>query len=164
MGTNVKAQINITQVCVSKMIAARTAGNVINVSSIVSTTTISNFNFSCKMKFKFDMKLQGGLRPMPPWSIYCASKAALDALTKTMAVEFGKHKIRVVGFNPAGIQTNMYAQLAPEVLEKYADRYPLGEHMLPMEQVVNTILFLASGIAGMMTGSSVVLDGGILAT
>ena len=105
------------------------------------------------------------------YPLYSASKAALDALTKTMAVEFGKHKIRVLGFNPAGIQTNMAAQsmnLDPEVVAKMQEmmvgRYPLGEFMLPMEQVVNTILFLASGIAGMMTGSSVVLDGGFLAT
>ena len=99
--------------------------------------------------------------------VYSASKAALDALTKTMAVEFGKHKVRVVGFNPGGIQTNMYAQLTSqdaEVMGAYAGRFPLGKSMLPMEQVVSTILFLASGIAGMMTGSSVVLDGGFLAT
>ena len=113
-----------------------------------------------------------GIRPLALCPIYSASKAALDSLTKTMAVEFGKHKIRVVGFNPAGIKTNMTAQsmkkLDPETLEKvqkmFAGRYPLGEVMLPMEQVVSTILFLASGIPGMMSGSSVVLDGGFLTT
>ena len=103
--------------------------------------------------------------------VYSASKAAVDALTKTMAVEFGKHKIRVIGFNPGAIMTNMLAQVVgtdTEAVQKnqegQAGRYPLGEMMMPMEQVVSTILFLASGIAGMMTGSSVVLDGGFLAT
>ena len=84
-----------------------------------------------------------------------------------MAVEFGKHKIRVIGFNPAGIQTSMYAQsvaVDEEDTDGFAGRFPLGQRMMPMEQVVNTILFLVSGIAGMMTGSSVVLDGGFLAT
>ena len=88
-----------------------------------------------------------------------------------MAVEFGKHKIRVLGFVPGGMQTNMSAQamkLESEEMEKMTEmlsgRYPLEVTTMPMEQVVNTILFLASGIAGMMTGSSVVLDGGFLAT
>ena len=95
----------------------------------------------------------------------------MDALTKTMAVEFGRHKIRVIGFNPGPIQTNMSAQavdLDPETSKKvdelFAGRFPMGESVSPMDEVVSTILFLGSGIAGMMTGSSVVLDGGFLAT
>ena len=104
--------------------------------------------------------------------VYSVSKAALDALTKNMAADFGKHKIRVIGFNPAGIQTDMLATamaaIDPAESEKmtaaFSSRLPLGDLIMPMDQVVNTILFLASGIAGLMTGSSVVLDGGFLAT
>ena len=102
--------------------------------------------------------------------VYSASKAALDALTKTMAVDFGKHKIRVVGLSAGVVDTDMTSQMNdfdPEMRQKFlemATRFPLGEMMLPMEQVVSTILFLGSGIAGMMTGSSVILDGGFCAT
>ena len=75
------------------------------------------------------------------------------------AVEFGQHKIRVLGFIPAGMKINMSAQaikLDPEATEKLevllAGRYLLEETSLPMEQVVSTILFLPSGIVELPAG------------
>ena len=106
-----------------------------------------------------------------PCPVYSATKAALDALTKTMAVEFGKHKVRVVSFNPALIETPMGSTLMPKTEEERAgmtalaaNRFPLGDYLMPMDQVVNCILFLGSGIAGLMTGSGMILDGGLCAT
>ena len=88
-----------------------------------------------------------------------------------MAVEFGKHKIRVVGLNAGVVHTNMGggSMLPAEDLDKlilkmFAGRHPLGKSVIPMEDVVNTLLFLASGLAGMMTGNGIILDGGYTAT
>ena len=116
--------------------------------------------------------MQASIRPLTFFPVYCASKAELDALTKTMAVEFGKHKIRVVSINPAGIETSNTGRHLGMSTEQHVERvnkllpgrFPLDEVLTPVEQVVNTILFLASGIAGVMTGNSVALDGGLLAT
>ena len=88
-----------------------------------------------------------------------------------MAVEFGKHKIRVVSFNPALIDTPMGSTFIPKTQEDKAqmaalsaNRCPLGDYLMPMDQVVNCILFLGSGIAGMVTGTGIVLDDGMCAT
>ena len=88
-----------------------------------------------------------------------------------MAVEFGKHKIRVVSIHPGWIKTPMTADVAPKSQEEeeewkkiYAGRFPLNEIFIPIEQVVNTILFIGSDLVGMMTGSGVLIDGGLSAT
>ena len=88
-----------------------------------------------------------------------------------MAVEFGKHKIRVVSIHPGWVKTPMTVPVTPQTTEEheefmksYGNRYPLGEFFVPIEQVVNTILFIGSDLVGMMTGSGVIIDGGYIAT
>ena len=85
-----------------------------------------------------------------------------------MAVEFGKHKIRVVSIHPGWMKTPMTAELAPKSREDWsminAGGFPLDEAFIPVEQVVSTILFMGSDLVGMMTGSGILLDGGLCAT
>lgn len=85
-----------------------------------------------------------------PLLVYCAPKAGLHALTKAMTVEFGKHKVRAASFNQGLIEIPIGST---------------GDLLMPMDQVVvNCILFLGSGIAGVITESGMILDGGSCAT
>ena len=87
-----------------------------------------------------------------------------------MAVELGKHKIQVLGFNPGFMKTNMITEFEgsePAMAafrEEFIQRCPAGDMWVPIEQVMNTMLFLASGMARMMVGGAFTLDCGYLAT
>ncbi len=93
---------------------------------------------------------------------YCASKAALDMLTKSMAVELGPQKIRVNSVNPTLFYTDMtknFLDNNPGGGDYFLNRVPL-KRIAESGEVVNTILFLLSDSAPMIHGESVLIDGG----
>jgi len=94
--------------------------------------------------------------------IYDTTKAALDMVTKTMAVELGKYNIRVNSVNPGMFETDMtkdFLKNNPGGGGPYQARTPI-KRLVESYEIVNTILFLMSDLASMINASSVLLDGG----
>jgi NAD(P)-dependent dehydrogenase (short-subunit alcohol dehydrogenase family) len=108
--------------------------------------------------------LVGGARA----ALYCASKGAVVQLTRAMALDHGKHNIRVNCICPGDTDTPMLkseaAQLGLPVssLQQDARDRPLGRLGVP-EDVAEAALFLASDAASYITGTTLVVDGGGLA-
>lgn len=101
---------------------------------------------------------------IPLQSAYCASKAALDALTRVMAIELGPHNIRVNGINPTVTLTAMAAQAWSDPVKRAArlSRIPLGRFAEPQE-VADLIAYLLSERASMVHGVALPIDGGFRA-
>jgi len=95
---------------------------------------------------------------------YCASKGALDSLTRVMAVALAPHGIRVNALAPGPTRTGMSDSVwdNEEALRPILSRTPLGRFAEPDEQA-KVAAFLASDDASFMTGESVYVDGGRLA-
>ncbi|XP_063309471.1 L-xylulose reductase [Pelobates fuscus] len=137
---NVKSALLVSQIVARQMIAREVPGAIVNVSS------------------------QASQRALQDHSVYCATKGALDTLTKVMALELGPNKIRVNAVNPTVVMTNMgrIGWSDPEKAGRMLNRIPLGR-FAEVEDVVNSILFLLSDKSAMITGSCLPVDGGFLA-
>ena len=90
-----------------------------------------------------------------------AAKAAVDAVTRNLSVEWGMHGIRVNGIAPGPIEDTegMKRLLLPELRDKLAKRIPLGRFGR-IEDIRNAALFLASDAASYINGVTLVVDGG----
>jgi NAD(P)-dependent dehydrogenase (short-subunit alcohol dehydrogenase family) len=134
---NVRAAYFVAQAAARRLIAAKRPGSIVNVSS--------------------QMGHVGAARR----SVYCASKHAMEGFTKAMAIELAPYKIRVNSLAPTFIETPMtqpfFANEAfrAEVLKKIK----LGR-LGQLDDLTGAIVFLASDASGLMTGSSLVIDGG----
>ncbi len=87
---------------------------------------------------------------------YSASKEALIAMTRDLAIQWAKHNIRVVALAPGGV---FNPKSDKEFIENYSSRVPLGR-MAAANEYNGAILFLASDAASYMTGSTLIIDGG----
>lgn len=96
---------------------------------------------------------------------YCASKGGVVAMTEALAVELAPYNIRVNAISPGVIETPMVeaAKDDPKLLEQTLAKIPMHRMGKP-EEVSNLVLFLVSDASSYMTGSTVVIDGGWLAT
>ena len=109
-----------------------------------------------------NLSSQAGFVALPEESVYCMTKAAISHLTKCLAVEWGKHDITVNAVAPTFIATpGTEAALAdPEfradVVERIAGLHRIGE---PMD-VAGAVVFLASPAASLVTGETILIDGG----
>jgi 3-oxoacyl-[acyl-carrier protein] reductase len=90
---------------------------------------------------------------------YTEAKAALLGLMRDLAREYGKHGIRANAVAPGNIASGWYHQLSESQKQELAQEAPLQRWGLP-EEVAGTILFLASDLAGFITGQTIVIDGG----
>jgi NAD(P)-dependent dehydrogenase (short-subunit alcohol dehydrogenase family) len=102
-----------------------------------------------------------------PTSAYSAAQAGRHSLTKNLAIELAPHEIRVNTVALAFVETPAYERFmtpdeAREVLDSVNAFHPLGRHGTP-ENVVEAILFYASDRAGWITGTTMPIDGGVLA-
>ena len=95
---------------------------------------------------------------------YNASKGAVRMLTKSVALQYARRGIRCNSVHPAPIATPMgdEAMLSGEARARRLDDIPMGRVGTP-DEVANAILFLASDEASYMTGSELVVDGGLTA-
>lgn len=137
MGLNVRAAYFVAQAVARGMVAAGRGGSIINISS--------------------QMAHVGGMRR----SVYCASKWAMEGFTKSMAIELGPHGVRVNTLAPTFIETPMTAPfLADEAFrESVVAKIKLGR-VGQVEDLMGAVVFLASDASSLMTGSSLLVDGG----
>ncbi|MCZ6833637.1 MAG: glucose 1-dehydrogenase [Acidobacteria bacterium] len=139
MDINVRSLFRLTRAAIPHL--EKTGGNIVNVSSVA------------------------GLRPYPGLLPYCASKAAVDQITRCLSLELGPRGVRVNAVNPGVVVTNLHRAggMAEEdyqaFLERGSETHPLGRVGQP-EEVAELILFLASSKAAWITGTTMSIDGG----
>jgi NAD(P)-dependent dehydrogenase (short-subunit alcohol dehydrogenase family) len=134
---NLKATFLVSQHVVRAMLASGTAGAIVNVSS------------------------QMGRVGAAGRTAYCATKHAVEGLTKALAVELAPSRIRVNAVAPTFVETPMTAGFLaePAFRDWVMERIPLGK-LAKVDEVAAAICFLASGAAGSITGVSLAVDGG----
>jgi glucose 1-dehydrogenase len=100
--------------------------------------------------------------PKPHYIPYATSKAGIEMMTKTMALELAQHNIRVNVVAPGAIETDMNQELREDKneLNKVLRRIPLRRIGTP-EEIADMVEFLASYKAGYITGSAFFVDGGM---
>jgi len=109
-----------------------------------------------------NMSSQAGFVALPTESVYCMSKAAIAHLTKCLAVEWGRYNITVNAVAPTFISTPGTEEALAEpafradVIERIAALHRIGE---PMD-VAGVVVFLASPAASLITGHTILIDGG----
>ena len=137
MNLNLRSAFFVAQAVAKKLVEANNPGSIIHMSS--------------------QMGHVGGARR----SVYCASKAAIEGLTKAMAVELGPHGIRVNSLAPTFIETPMTRPFFEDATFKCSvlDKIKLGR-LGQVEDLMGAIVFLASDASALMTGSSLLVDGG----
>ena len=104
---------------------------------------------------------QAGFIALPTESVYCMTKAAISHLTKCLAVEWARHHITVNAVAPTFIRTPGTAEcLANDAFRAdVLSRIPLGRIGEPME-VAAAVVYLASPAAALVTGTTLLIDGG----
>ena len=139
MDINLRSIFHLIQLSIPHL--EKREGNIVNVSSIT------------------------GLRAFPGVISYCISKAGLDQLTRSAALELAEKKIRVNAINPGVVETMLHKNSGMDT-EKYGQfkehsktTHPIGRIGNPKE-VAELILFLASENAGWITGVTYSIDGG----
>lgn len=109
-----------------------------------------------------NLSSQAGFVALPTESVYCMTKAAISHLTKCLAVEWGVHNITVNAVAPTFIRTPgteealADAAFHAEVVERIAALHRIGD---PMD-VTGAVVFLASPAASLITGDTILIDGG----
>lgn len=95
---------------------------------------------------------------------YCATKGAVELITRALALEWAPHGIRVNAIGPALIITPGTKHIAenPELAKKYAAAVPMGRIGMP-EDLMGACNFLASDASGFVSGQTIYVDGGLTA-
>jgi NAD(P)-dependent dehydrogenase (short-subunit alcohol dehydrogenase family) len=134
---NVRAAFFMAQAVARRLVAAGRAGSIINISS--------------------QMGHVGAARR----AVYCASKHAMEGFTKAMAIELGPHRIRVNTVCPTFIETPLTRPFfADEAFRTDVLRKIKLGRLGQVEDLTGAIVFLASDASALMTGASLVIDGG----
>lgn len=99
------------------------------------------------------------------YPVYTTANSGINGMTRSLAREFGPDRIRVNALAPGWVMTDKQKELwvTPEALKAHLERQCLKEALAPQD-LVDAVLFLASGTSRMMTGQSLVVDGGVVVT
>jgi NAD(P)-dependent dehydrogenase (short-subunit alcohol dehydrogenase family) len=129
----------------ARMMVAGRGGSIINISSIAGASALGRGNL-----------------------VHSVNKGALNQFTKELAVEWGKHKIRVNAILPCQVMTEGFQSWLDSpgfdraLMHRFLDGIPMGRLAIP-EDMVGPAVFLASDAAAMVTGALLGVDGGNLA-
>ncbi|KAI0567698.1 3-oxoacyl-ACP reductase [Gracilaria domingensis] len=140
MNVNLRSAFLLSQIAVRNEngMIARKEGVIVNISSVSTFVPLENH------------------------TTYACSKAGMNQLTTQMALELGKHNIRVNGVAPTVVLTDMGRIIwGGEKGQKLKSRIPLGR-FVTQKNVANVVLFLASGQSDMVNGVTMRLDGGLV--
>ena len=137
LAVNVKGVFLVAQAAARNMVERGESGSIVNISS------------------------QMGHVGAPRRTVYCATKHAVEGLTKAMAVELAPHNVRVNSVAPTFVETPMTKPFLENETFRVdtLSRIPLGR-LGRVEDVTGAVLFLASPAAGLITGASLLVDGG----
>ena len=141
LAVNLRAAAAFARAVLPAMVAAGTGGRIVNLSSIAAFAGLPNL------------------------VAYNATKAALDAMSRTMAVEYGPAGITINSLAPGTITTEMVQQMMdtnPALAEKFVSKTAIGR-VGSVDEAAWPIVFLLSDAAGFMTGQVMLIDGGRLA-
>lgn len=105
-----------------------------------------------------------GLKPPAYQGFYAASKAALHALTKVMAAEWAPLGVRVNALAPGSFHSDMFDNSAKALpgMEEGARATTLQKRIAETDEIVGSVMYLASSMSSFTTGTTVVADGGYL--
>jgi glucose 1-dehydrogenase len=139
LNVNLKGAFFLTQAFVKRLIAAKQPGRVINISSVHEDMVFPHF------------------------STYCASKGAMRMLMRDLAVELGPLNITVNNIAPGAVATPINTKLMANKneLDALLANIPLGRMATP-EEIAGLALFLASDDGAYCTGSTYIIDGGLI--
>ena len=137
--TNTMSAVNVSQIVGKKMMETGNGGSIVNMSSVLS------------------------ISPMRNTLAYTMSKAAMDMMTKQLALELGPHNIRVNSVNPTVVLTDMGKEYweGKQITQKLLDHTPLGK-LAELEEVTGPIMYLLSDYSSMVTGTINPIEGGLL--
>jgi 3-oxoacyl-[acyl-carrier protein] reductase len=99
--------------------------------------------------------------PYPMVHVYCATKGAVDTLTRTLGIELGPRRIRVVGIAPGFVATEGNAQSAKDMTDFLVARTPLGRVGQPRD-IAAAVSCAVSDDAGWVTGCTIDVAGGMV--
>jgi 3-oxoacyl-[acyl-carrier protein] reductase len=135
LDVNVTALFELSRRAIASMIAARVPGRIVNISS------------------------GAALRPGAGGSVYAASKAAVESLTRGMALEVARHGIRINSVQPGFAPGSEVNPLSGGHIASMRARIPLGRTSGPRDAAA-AVLWLASDEASFVTGTTLAVDGG----
>ncbi len=137
---NVRGALLLTTALLPSMVS-QAHGSVVNISSV------------------------SGVRGTPRRAAYAASKAAVDGMTRSLAMEYGPHGIRLNSVAPGAIVTSMWERnrTIPGVIAEIEAHTALRRWGTP-EDIADVVVFLASDAARYVTGQTIEVDGGMAST
>jgi NAD(P)-dependent dehydrogenase (short-subunit alcohol dehydrogenase family) len=137
MTLNVRAAFFVAQAVARRLMRAKQAGSIINVSSQMGHVGAANR------------------------TVYCASKHAMEGFTKAMAIELAPYNIRVNSLGPTFLDTPLTRPFFQNRAfhDEVVSKIKLGR-LGTVDDLLGAILFLASDASSLMTGSALVIDGG----
>ena len=137
MNINLRGAYFLTQAVAKNLIKNNKKGSLINISS--------------------QMAHVGGIER----AAYCASKSAVEGFTKAMAIEFGKYKIRINTISPTFVLTPLTKASFDDPLKKkwILEKIKLGRAG-EVEDIMGAAIYLASDASNLVTGTSIMVDGG----
>lgn len=138
---------------ISKMMATNFTGPSLLIKSLLKNKKI---NKTASIVF---MSSVSAFYPSVSNAIYAASKAALNQFSKVLALELLPLKARVNCIQPAFVETDMIYKYGEETLNNIRSNYPLGRFARP-EEIAYAVIYYLSDASQMVTGTSLVIDGG----
>jgi 3-oxoacyl-[acyl-carrier protein] reductase len=135
LNTNLRGAFVLSQALMRPMMKER-KGSIVNISSIVGITGNAG------------------------QAAYCAAKAGLIGLTKSLAKELASRNIRVNAVAPGFIETDMTNELTPDQKEAMFKLIPLGR-VGTADEIASAVVYLASSASSYVTGQVIIVDGGM---